>query len=299
LDNDTIAVIASIPKDLVQFEIGVQSTNNETIKSIYRSTDFIKIKSYVMELIKQNNVNVHMDLIAGLPYEDFESFKKSFNDLYFIKPNCIQLGFLKVLKGSKIREESLKYGIEYESFAPYEVIKTNYISFEQINKLKTIDFLVDKYYNSGNFINTLNYIIKVYPNDPFDLFYDFSVYFEKKYSMSNKFSLDKIYDIIYDFVINELHFDESIFSEILKFDYVKRVKPTFYPKWFKTDLQKEKMLKKNEYKEFRNYTKQIETFYIDILKAVNSRFNIINKGKVNVLFEYKNNEISYFTFLNS
>lgn len=162
IDDETIDILKNTPKDLIQFEIGVQSTNKKTINSIGRSIDFEKVKENVEKILKIGTIHVHLDLIAGLPYENLESFKKSFDDVIRIKPDMLQLGFLKLLKGSRIRNEADKYGYKFKSKAPYEIISNDFISFDELIELKHIENVLDKYYNSGDFKYTMNYLFEKY-----------------------------------------------------------------------------------------------------------------------------------------
>ena len=156
LTDDLIEVIASAPKDLFQLEMGIQSANPDTLKAVNRNENLIKVCENIQKLKKADNMHIHLDLIAGLPYEDYTSFAKSFNYVYSMKPHMLQLGFLKVLHGTPIKENT---DIIYADFPPYEVISTKWISPEEICKLKLIDQAVDNINNSGAFKRTLNKII--------------------------------------------------------------------------------------------------------------------------------------------
>ena len=144
IDDETIQILKTAPKGLFQFEIGVQSTNEKTIKGIGRKIEFEKLRNTVKKLIDLKNVHIHLDLIAGLPYEGYESFKKSFDDVISLCPDVLQLGFLKLLKGSRIREEAEKFGYKFKSSAPYEVMENDFMSFDELVKLKFIEDLLDK-----------------------------------------------------------------------------------------------------------------------------------------------------------
>ena len=155
LNQEEIALLNSLRPGAVQLEIGVQSTNPATISAIHRVMDVEKLKKIVAAIKRGNNIHQHLDLIAGLPYEDFETFQQSFNQVYAMKPQQLQLGFLKVLKGSDIHKNAEKYGIVYTSGEPYEVLYTKWISYEEIRKLKRIEEMVELYYNSSQFTTTL------------------------------------------------------------------------------------------------------------------------------------------------
>ena len=161
LDDDMLKFLKRAKEGLFQFEIGVQSTNVKTLEAIGRKTNLPKLKKVTEEIKSYNNIHQHLDLIAGLPYEDYDSFKDSFNYVYEIKPEKIQLGFLKLLKGSGLRNKRGKYGFKFLDSPPYEVLETNYISYEEMLKLKGIEDLVEKYYNEGYFEHSIEYIIKI------------------------------------------------------------------------------------------------------------------------------------------
>jgi radical SAM superfamily enzyme YgiQ (UPF0313 family) len=298
LDEETIEILKEIPKNLIQFEVGVQSTNAETIKSIDRKTDFDRISEMITRIISFDNIHVHMDLIAGLPKEDIKSFEKSFNDLYNLKPHCVQLGFLKLLKGSKLKSEAYEYDIEFASFAPYEVIRTKWISFEELLHLKVIDYLVDKYYNQIGFGNALEYIQRyIYRESEinyFEFWSKFAYYFNEQYGLNKSYSMDTLYNIFYEYAVSKLNAPSDIMAEMLKFDYAKRVRPTAHPKWYKIDIEKEKLLKQNKYKQYRGYDKFIESFEIDVLSAIKTNFKEITFMNNYIEFDYINKMCNIF-----
>ncbi len=143
LKDEEIEILSKAPEGRFQFEVGVQTTNDEVLRNINRFVNFSHIKEKVEELMAIKNIKQHLDLIAGLPGEDYNSFEKSFNDVYSIRPEEIQLGFLKLLKGSSMREEAYKYGMEYSPYPPYEILKTDKITYEELLKLKKVEEMVD------------------------------------------------------------------------------------------------------------------------------------------------------------
>lgn len=171
ISDDTVEILKKAPRDLMQFEIGVQSTNPKTIEAIGRRIDFDKLKGRIVQLLKLGTIHIHLDLIAGLPYEDLASFKRSFDDVIKLRPHMLQLGFLKLLKGSRIRNEAEKYNYVFKSAAPYEVISNEFMSFADICYLKKIEAVLDIYYNSGDYKYTMDYVLKNFksPFDAFDL----------------------------------------------------------------------------------------------------------------------------------
>ena len=157
LREEELQEMSTMRPGLIQLEIGVQSTNPDTIKAIHRTMDFEKLKGIVDRIHSFGNIHQHLDLIAGLPYEDYDSFRNSFNDVYALKPQQLQLGFLKVLKGSHMMEMCREYGIVYKNREPYEVLSTKWLDYDHVLKLKNVENMVEVYYNSGQFQKTLEY----------------------------------------------------------------------------------------------------------------------------------------------
>ena len=151
LTEEEIQLIHTMRPGLIQLEIGVQSTNTKTLEAIHRKTSFEEITKKVQAVQSGKNVHQHLDLIAGLPYEDYESFRKSFNDVYRLRPEQLQLGFLKVLKGSYMAEAVGEYQCRYKSAPPYEVLHTRWLDYGEILRLKGVEEMVEVYYNSGQF----------------------------------------------------------------------------------------------------------------------------------------------------
>ena len=181
LREEELQEMSTMRPGLIQLEIGVQSTNPDTIKAIHRTMDFEKLKGIVDRIHSFGNIHQHLDLIAGLPYEDYNSFRHSFNDVYALKPQQLQLGFLKVLKGSHMMEMCREYGIVYKTQEPYEVLSTKWLDYDHVLKLKTVENMVEVYYNSGQFQNTLEYLENFFP-DAFSIYERLgSFYMEKGY----------------------------------------------------------------------------------------------------------------------
>ena len=195
IDDEAITLLKTAPKGIIQFEIGVQSTNPETINAIGRNIEFEKIKENVKKLLEEDNIHIHLDLIAGLPYEDYETFRKSFDDVVSIRPHVLQLGFLKMLKGSRMRKEAEKYGYKYKEKAPYEVMENNFITFDEMIKLKAIEDLFERYYNSGDFKRTMDFLFKK-SDSPFEIFETIYEYFEKNGLFERSLSLEYYYEVI-------------------------------------------------------------------------------------------------------
>lgn len=193
IDEETIKLLKTAPKGIIQFEIGVQSTNEKTISAIGRSIEFEKVRDNVEKLLEEDNIHIHLDLIAGLPYEDYESFKTSFDEVIKVRPHVLQLGFLKLLKGSKLRNEAEKYGYKYKEKAPYEVLENSFISFDEIIKLKFIEELLERYYNSGDFTRSMNFLFER-EESAFGIFEKIYDYFTQKALFDRSVSLEAHYE---------------------------------------------------------------------------------------------------------
>ena len=199
LREEELQEMSTMRPGLIQLEIGVQSTNPDTIKAIHRTMDFEKLKGIVDRIHSFGNIHQHLDLIAGLPYEDYDSFRYSFNDVYALKPQQLQLGFLKVLKGSHMMEMCREYGIVYKTQEPYEVLSTKWLDYDHVLKLKTVENMVEVYYNSGQFQNTLEYLEKFFP-DAFSIYERLgSFYMEKGYGDISHTRMRR-YEILLEFL---------------------------------------------------------------------------------------------------
>jgi radical SAM superfamily enzyme YgiQ (UPF0313 family) len=219
LDDEMIAVIAQAPKDMFQFEIGVQSTNHMALREISRAMNIDKVKQNVLSLQKANNCHLHLDLIAGLPYEDFNSFGKSFDEVQKLMPDMLQLGFLKLLKGSGVRDRAQEYGIEFNGFSPYEVLKTKWISYDEIIVLKEIEHILELYYNSGRFKKSLNYLFHNHYSSFFQFYMDFAVYWRKNSLFAASQSTKELYNILYGFVESKKLISIPL-NELIKLDWL-------------------------------------------------------------------------------
>ena len=178
LDDEELAILSDMRPGLVQLEIGVQSTNDATIQEVSRTMRLDRLAKAVHTVNGGHNIHQHLDLIAGLPYEDYDRFRQSFNDVYQMEPEQLQLGFLKVLKGSRMYDMAETYGIVYRKKAPYEVLKTNWMSYDDILKLKGVEEMVEVYYNSHQFEQSVTYLMHFY-KAPFDFFEDLAAFYEQ------------------------------------------------------------------------------------------------------------------------
>ena len=238
LKESELELLRKAPKDRFQFEVGVQTTNDEVLNKINRFVNFSDIKEKVDELLKIRNIKQHLDLIAGLPGEDYNSFKKSFNDVYSIAPEEIQLGFLKLLRGSSMREEAEEYGMKYSPYPPYEILKTKDISYEELLKLKKVEEMVDKYYNSQKFNNIIKYLVNKFET-PFDFYYELGTYFEKKGYFNRNIGNSEYYRVFLDFNMEILKEDNSILKELLRYDYLSFNKRRGIPDFIGKNISRE------------------------------------------------------------
>ena len=209
LREEELQEMSTMRPGLIQLEIGVQSTNPDTIKAIHRTMDFEKLKGIVDRIHSFGNIHQHLDLIAGLPYEDYDSFRHSFNDVYALKPQQLQLGFLKVLKGSVMMEMCQEYDIVYKTREPYEVLSTKWLDYDHVLKLKTVENMVEVYYNSGQFQNTLEYLEDFFP-DAFSIYERLgNFYMEKGYGDVSHTRMRR-YEILLEFLedVPEISMDQ-------------------------------------------------------------------------------------------
>ena len=220
LQDDLLDILKNVRQGLFQFEIGVQSTNKETIKSVNRVDNFEKIKEKVIKIKLFGNIHQHLDLIVGLPYEDIESLKKSFNDVMNLRPDNLQLGFLKVLKGSPIKEMTNEYKIKYREYSPYEVISTKFISYKEVIMVKHMEEMLEDYYNSMTYNYSLDYVFDVFDGDYFDFFKKFSEFKINNYYNKN-LSRDTRFLLLFEFIKSIFDNDKlRVFKEFLRFDFL-------------------------------------------------------------------------------
>lgn len=244
LDQETIDFLKQVRKGLFQFEIGVQTTNPKTMEAIRRNVDFGVLSDRVRQIKAGENIHQHLDLIAGLPYEDYASFERSFNNVYALAPEQLQLGFLKLLKGSMLHQKRQEYGIITHDTAPYEVLETDVLPFVDTLRLKYVEEMVETYYNSGRFLHTLAYLVPFYES-PFSFYEELSVaWIEEKnhYISLSKFGLC---DFLWKFALKKEEIEPERLQELMRFDFMLHERPNKLPECLKTeeDIQwREKIL---------------------------------------------------------
>ena len=232
LRDEEMDLMAKMRPGLIQLEIGVQSTNPETIRAIHRHMDLDKLERCVDRVHSFRNIHQHLDLIAGLPYEDYDTFHRSFNDVYQMKPDQLQLGFLKVLKGSLMKEEAEKYGIVHKEKEPYEVLSTNWLPYGDVLKLKAVESMVEVYYNSGQFQHTLEYLVPL-AKDAFTFYESLGAFYEKKGYSEISHSRMRRYEILLEYLQEETDVSVEKASQKMLYDLYLREKlkkrPSFAP----------------------------------------------------------------------
>ena len=232
LREEEMELISQMRPGLIQLEIGVQSTNPETIRAIHRHMDLKKLEHCVNRVHSFRNIHQHLDLIAGLPYEDYDTFHQSFNDVYQMKPDQLQLGFLKVLKGSLMQKEAEGYGIVYKEKEPYEVLSTNWLTYGEVLKLKMVESMVEVYYNSGQFWHTLEYLVPL-EKDAFTFYEKLGSFYEKKGYSEISHSRMRRYEILLEYLQEETDVPTEVAAQKMLYDLYLREKlkkrPVFAP----------------------------------------------------------------------
>lgn len=249
LSEEELALLHRMRPGLVQLEIGVQSTNPETLEAIHRNMEVEKLRQIVASINRGKNVHLHLDLIAGLPYEDFESFGRSFDRVYAMRPEQLQLGFLKVLKGSELWKRVAEFGICYADKSPYEVLYTKWLDFSEVLRLKRIEEMVELYYNSNQFRYTLKFLEQAFVS-PFRMFLALAEFYEEKGYFVTSPARSYRYQVLFSFACTVDKAHEAVYRELLTFDMYLRENLKSRPE-FARDLQ--------EYREvFRDFYKQEE-----------------------------------------
>lgn len=294
LNEEELDLLNSMRPGLVQLEIGVQSTNMDTIREIDREMDFEQLCGIVRRIQAGKNIHQHLDLIAGLPHEGYDSFVQSFNDVYALKPDQFQLGFLKVLKGSKMYRSAVKYGLCYHEEPVYEVLRTDWISYDEILKLKAVEEMVEVYYNSGQFAYTMRKLEEEFPH-AFAMYQKLGDYYEDQKLNGQNHSRMNRYLILRSF-IKEVT-ENRLYDELLVLDIYLRENSKSRPEWAE-DLSEEKGRILDFYRDeeqsrrlLRDYegysAKQmmhmthLERFHHDVLGTG-------EEGECWLLFDYKN-----------
>lgn len=258
LTSEEIEIISTMRPGLIQLEIGVQSVNPKTIEEIRRKMDFDQLSKNVRKIQQAGNIHQHLDLIAGLPYEDYNSFKESFQAVYALQPEQLQLGFLKVLKGSYIHRQAPAYGCLCQDREPYEVLQTNWLGYEEILKLKQVEEMVEVYYNSGQYRKTIPAAEQIFSNS-FEFYEELGAFYERKGHLRISHSRMHRYDILRKFLCERNPEDQSYFEELLLFDLYAREKLKSRPVWaagqqeYKDEKRRFYRAEQEEYRYLKGY----------------------------------------------
>ena len=276
-DDETLDFLETVPKGYFQFEIGVQTIDAQAMKSIGRINKLEKLEYNIRRISR--NIHLHLDLIAGLPYETYDKFRESFDYVHRLKPEMIQLGFLKLLKGTKMYDEREKYGYKYFSKPPYEVFSNEFISFAEMVKLKNLEKVLDFYYNSEKFPESVQWIIENHYESAFSFYEDVAEYFDKRGYLKVNHKESTLFTLLYEFYLDKGLKEREIFVEYLKYDYLMLGKTGFYPEWFKSEKDGElydELIRERNYKSIREghknselerfsyniFTKEFEDIYV-------------------------------------
>lgn len=230
LTEEELALLETLRKGQVQFEIGVQSTYGPTIKEIHRNMNLSRLETVVERIRQMGNIHQHLDLIAGLPRENFDTFTQSFGQVYQMKPQQLQLGFLKVLKGSYLYENREEYGLVYREYPPYEVLRTDWLSYEEILKIKLAEEMLEVYSNSGQFELTIK-VLELAVDHPFELFYNLGKFYECKGFLAMSHSRLRRCEILLDYIKENNFPCQELYKETLTFDLYARENMKSRPKW--------------------------------------------------------------------
>lgn len=298
LNEEELALIAKMRPGLIQLEIGVQSTNEDTIKEIRRSMKFSEVARVVQRIQEGHNVHQHLDLIAGLPHEGMDSFRKSFDDVYKLHPEQLQLGFLKVLKGSFMEEQKENYELVYKGKPPYEVLSTKWLNYDEMLVLKMVEDMVEVYYNSGQFTYTLRQLEKEF-DSPFELYYQLGNYYDRNGLHMMSHSRVSRYEILLGFICKYCGEKEALYREVLTFDLYLRENLKSRP-----DFVGAYSVSKEELNLFYEREAQ-EHCYLNDYDGYDKRqlqkmthiehfsYNVLGHGEqkhVKILFDYKNRD---------
>ena len=304
LDEETIVFLEDVRPGLFQFEIGVQTTYEPTLKEICRYVDFEKLKSICDRIRGYRNIHLHLDLIAGLPFENYDRFMQSFDDVYSIRPEMVQLGFLKLLKGSGLRQRKEKYGYVFNEQPPYEIMATNDLSFDEMIKLKGVEDMVEHFYNNQKFTHSLEFIIKVNALLPSKLYEMLSEYWHTNGWHHKAHNQDAMYEVLGAFYDTSGFESADVFHQVLKFDYVKQsARRKLYAEKETVEfrqashafLQDEENIEKylQEYKgqTAKQIVKKVrfETLTVNVPKLIEMDYNMkdwTDRGAVKILLDY-------------
>ncbi|WP_339060008.1 B12-binding domain-containing radical SAM protein [Tepidibacillus marianensis] len=233
-------LIDHAPKGVFRFEIGVQSTNDYTNSLVNRRQNFKKLSQTVLKIKETDKIDQHLDLIAGLPEEDYESFRKTFNDVFALRPEELQLGFLKMLRGTQIWYEASKYGYQYQDYAPYEILQNDVLSFEDVIRIKRLEDVLEKYWNSHRMNKTIEYLVREEFASPFDFFQEFGDYWAEKGWNRIGHQVETLFLRLLEFLENKRTKELDFIVSLMKFDYFMNFKYKPRKTWWEFEIPKQK-----------------------------------------------------------
>lgn len=298
LTEEETDILSSLRPGLVQLEIGAQSTNPRTLKAVHRTTDMDKQAANVRKLLENGNIHIHLDLIAGLMYENLESFKKSFNDLYSFKPHELQLGFLKMLHGAPIVDEVSEHDYKYSAYPPYEILSNKYLSYEDVLTLKRVENVLEDYYNSGQFVNTIRWL-ETSEDNPFDMFLNIAGFIRANGYEKMQSARTKKYEILLSYITFKNPELSDKAREYLTWDYYLRENAKKRPEFaFESDYKIFKDIYCDEEFVRRNLPDYAGTDSVSVQRQTHAeRFEYIFDTPKIVIFDYKRrNPVTYDAF---
>lgn len=293
LRDEELEILSKMRPGLVQLEIGVQSTNPETLHEIDRFADLEKLKKAVARIHAMKNIHVHLDLIAGLPFEDFDSFEHSFDEVYQMSPHQLQLGFLKVLKGSKMHQNAEKYGMVYSTHPPYEVFQTKWLNYNEVLGLKRVEEMVELYYNSNQFTTTLKFL-QMHFTSSFRLYQELAkFYVEHEYHIKTPSRVAR-YEVLLQFASAIDSQNTELYAEALTFDcYLRenmKSRPTFSNQ---LDTFKDELKEMKKQKNITGKENHLEPFYYPVWSEEDQMLTKRERPWV-ICFDYsKRNPLTY------
>ena len=287
LNDEEIRLIRQMRPGLIQLEIGVQSTNTDTIREIRRTMRLEEVREHVARIKEKGNIHQHLDLIAGLPYEDIKSFRKSFDDVYSMRPDQLQLGFLKVLKGSHMQEMQQVYELRYKDEPPYEVLSTKWLPYSDVIELKGIEEMVEIHYNSGQFTHVVEALVENYVS-AYQMYRDLWQYYEDHDYMGIQHRRSARYEIVLDFVKEKYPEQADVMRELLTYDYYLRENAKSRPEFAGEDATDKRFVRafyEEEEKE-RKHLPGYEQFDKNQMRKMTHLEYFPHMGKM-LLFDYK------------
>lgn len=269
IKEEHITLLKTAPKGRIQFEVGIQSTETKVLRSISRYIGFGSVLPKLKELLSIRTIHSHLDLIAGLPYDTVKTFRDSFNDVYPLQPDMLQMGFLKIIQGTPMERDAEAFGMVYSPFPPYEVLKTNWMSYEELRSLHRTEDALERYYNSGRFQASLKYLLEG-TEDYFGFFEDLGEYIYHTYQ-GRSIGLKDQYKILLDFSAQQEHpkKDASILNEFLKYDWLFHNKKQYVPEFLVRNHDKNHAYRKNMEKD-KGIKIHVEIFSVDVLHYIDT-----------------------------